>query len=106
MNITFECWGLTLDATVEYFPGEAPRLSGPPDDWADGDPDDIEFEKLVCIVEDFDGKKVYDAMFLLFSADVEDLIEAALIEARVSHKDWLADQEADAASCADEDWAS
>lgn len=104
MNITFECFGLTLDAEVTFYPGREGRLSGPPEDCYPSEPDEIEFEKLVCIVDDLDGeKKVYDAMFLLYSSDVEDLEEAAVAEARVAYRDWLEDERAEAAACESDD---
>lgn len=70
MKITFPALGLKFEADVEFYPGEREHVSGPPDSWEPGTPDEVDFETLSC-----DGN---DALFLLDSKVAEQLIEAAI----------------------------
>lgn len=78
MNITFRAIGLSFEADVSYRAGCKGRTWGRPEDCYEAEPDEIEFESLVC--ED------RDASFLLDSSVSDELYDAAMEAARETAK--------------------
>jgi hypothetical protein len=74
MSISFTAHGLDFDAEVDYTPGTPDHVSGPPDSWCEGDPDELEVVALSV-----DG---YDALFLEDSSMWPSIYDAALKAAR------------------------